>query len=165
MSTTGSTAEDGPAVALDHEEEVAWRATARLLVSLPRALEADLVAGTGMGVGHYSVLMHLSEAPGNHLRIGEVARRVALSAARTSRLVDELGRDGLVVRTACPGDGRAVMARLTDAGLRRLQSAWPVHATSVRARLLAHATPAELATVSAVLARVVDAVEGPVQAG
>jgi DNA-binding MarR family transcriptional regulator len=48
--------------------------------------------------------------------IGELARVEQVSAPTMTRLVQALERDGLLVREAHEGDGRAVRLRATDAG-------------------------------------------------
>ena len=52
-------------VPLDRDEEAAWRAIARAVLVVPRTLDADLLAGCGLSLAEYIVLVDLSEAPGN----------------------------------------------------------------------------------------------------
>src|SRR5438874_13730284 len=81
----------GPAmVPLSVEEEAFLRAWSRAALTVPRALDADLLAGQGMSLSEYTALMHLSEAPGRSLRMSELASACALSLSGMSRVVRRL---------------------------------------------------------------------------
>ena len=123
---------------LTPKEERAWRAFARSLITVPRALDADLLRATGMSMGEYFVLMNLSEAPDRSLRMSDIANRGGLSPSRISRLVNDLVAEGLVERARTEADGRVQMAVLTDAGLARLKAAYPAHLASVRRNVMDH---------------------------
>ena len=47
---------------LNETEEAFWRALMRIVVSLPRCLDADLVRTVGVTANEYTTLMCLSEA-------------------------------------------------------------------------------------------------------
>ena len=123
---------------LDAIEESAWRALARFFVAAPRLLDEDLQRGAHISLTAYSILLHLSEAPGRELRITELANRAYLSGSRTTRLVDELIADGLVRKERNAADGRGFDVTLTEEGMAALRRAYPVHLRSVRARVLDH---------------------------
>ena len=123
---------------LDAIEESTWRALARFFVVAPRLLDEDLQRGAHMSLSAYSILLHLSEAPGRALRMTELANRAYLSGSRTTRLVDELIADGLAAKQRSPADGRGFDVTLTEEGLAALQRAYPVHLRSVRTRVLDH---------------------------
>jgi DNA-binding MarR family transcriptional regulator len=123
---------------LDAIEESAWRALARFFVAAPRLLDEDLQRGAHISLTAYSILLHLSEAPGRELRITELANRAYLSGSRTTRLVDELIASQLVTKERNAEDGRGFDVALTDEGLATLRRAYPVHLRSVRARVLDH---------------------------
>ena len=123
---------------LDAVEEPTWRALARFFVVAPRLLDEDLQRGARMSLSAYTILLHLSEAPGRALRITELAGRAYLSGSRTTRLVDELIADQLVTKQRNASDGRGFGVTLTEEGLAALQRAYPVHLRSVRTRVLDH---------------------------
>jgi DNA-binding MarR family transcriptional regulator len=125
-------------IPLDAVEEPTWRALARFFVVAPRLLDEDLQRGAHMSLSAYTILLHLSEAPGRALRMTELANRAYLSGSRTTRLVDELIADGLVAKERNAADGRGFDVSLTEEGLAALQRAYPVHLRSVRARVLDH---------------------------
>src|ERR1700752_4592512 len=120
---------------LNTTEEVFWRALMRIVLSLPRRLDSDLVRAVGITANEYTTLMCLSEAPGRELRMADLANAAALSASRMTRLVDDLQTRALVTNRASPEDGRGNVARLTPAGFAKLKAAWPVHLASVRGRV------------------------------
>ena len=142
---------------MDAVEEPAWRDMARFFVLAPRLLDEDLQRGANISLSTYSALTHLSEAPDQVLRITELANRAYLSGSRTTRLVDELAADGLVVKRRLVNDGRGVEVILTAKGLERLQRAYPVHLRSVRARVLDHVPPAVLPAVAEAMRAIVKA--------
>jgi DNA-binding MarR family transcriptional regulator len=123
---------------LDAIEESTWRALARFFVAVPRLLDEDLQRGAHISLSAYTILLHLSEAPGRALRMTELANRAYLSGSRTTRLVDELIADQLLTKQRNAADGRGFDVTLTQEGLATLQQAYPVHLRSVRARVLDH---------------------------
>ena len=113
----------------------------RIVLSLPRRLDADLARTAGITANEYTTLMCLSEAPDHELRMASLANAAALSASRMSRLVDDLQTRGLVSKRASTDDGRGNLAKLTPAGLAKLEEAWPAHLASVRERVFDHIDP------------------------
>ena len=135
-------------VPLSGDEEAFLRAWSRAALTVPRALDADLLSGQGMSLSEYSALMHLSEAPGRTLRMSDVASACALSLSGMTRIVDRLVVQGLVERERCSRDGRGFNAVLTDAGLDRLRRAWPTHLASVRRHMMDHLSELDLPAVT-----------------
>jgi DNA-binding MarR family transcriptional regulator len=60
---------------------------------------------------------------------------VHLSQSAASRLVARMERDGLVERTTCPDDRRAIFIALTEAGRRRYHEAKPTQRAVLAARM------------------------------
>jgi DNA-binding MarR family transcriptional regulator len=121
---------------LDPEEQAAWRTLINVHSRLLGRLDAELQACRGISLPDYEVLVHLSEAPGQHLRMAELADRLALSPSGLTRRLDGLVRDGLVERRACPSDRRGSLAVLTPTGLAALEQAAPTHVEGVRRYLI-----------------------------
>jgi DNA-binding MarR family transcriptional regulator len=138
-------------VALSVEEEEFLRAWSRAALTVPRALDADLLVGQGMSLSEYTTLMHLSEAPEHTLRMSDLACACALSVSGMSRLVGRLEAQGLVERQRSSCDGRGLNAVLTDAGLDRLKRAWPTHLASVRRQMMDHLGELDLSAVTRAL--------------
>jgi DNA-binding MarR family transcriptional regulator len=144
---------------LTARQEKLWRSITRLLVVLPRAIDEDLIARTGITLTSYLVLMQLSEAPDRRLRMSELADRAALSPSRITRVVQGLADGGLVRRVHDSNDQRAWLATLTDSGLATLQEAWPSHLAGVRALALDHIRRDEISGLGAVVDRILAAIE------
>ncbi|MER6085667.1 MarR family transcriptional regulator [Streptomyces sp. NPDC001833] len=121
---------------LSAQEERLWRALMRVMVALPRSLDDDLLRSTGLTLTEYVVLMNLSEAENQELRMTDLASATALSASRITRVVDALQSRGQVVKRRYEGDARGNVATLTPEGLKRLQDAYPVHLESARKRVV-----------------------------
>ncbi len=123
---------------LTADEEAVWRAFSRVLLLAPRALEADLLETSRLNYAEYYVLVYLSEQADQTLRMSNLSDLNALSPSGMTRVVERLARQGLIERKRSADDGRGQVAVLTGEGMRRLQSAWPHHLASVRARVLDH---------------------------
>ncbi|MFJ5272969.1 MarR family winged helix-turn-helix transcriptional regulator [Streptomyces sp. NPDC088358] len=121
---------------LTADEERFWRALTRLVVALPRSLDDDLLRSTGLTLTEYVVLMNLSEADKQELRMADLAAASALSPSRITRVVEMLQARGQVIKRRCQGDGRGNVASLTPEGQRRLLAAYPVHLASARDRVI-----------------------------
>jgi DNA-binding MarR family transcriptional regulator len=82
--------------------------------------------GRGLTPTQGQVLALLRASPGG-LRPGALADQLGVTAATTSDSVAALVRKGLVAKEPLPGDGRAVLVRLTPAGTREAAAAaaWP----------------------------------------
>jgi DNA-binding MarR family transcriptional regulator len=110
----------------------AWRAFVESSWALHTQLEDELRAGTGLSMADYHVLVVLSEAPDQRLRMGELAGRLVFSPSRCTYQVTSMVKRGLVARRSCPADGRGQEAVLTAEGLARLEAAAPQHLATVR---------------------------------
>src|SRR5580698_8801669 len=111
---------------LTPEEELFWRALMRIVLTMPRHLDRDMVQAVGMTANEYTTIMNLSEAPNREMRMADLASATGLSASRITRLVDELVSRGFVTKRASSEDGRGTIAKLTPKGMSKLRAAWPV---------------------------------------
>jgi len=127
------------------------RALSRVLLVLPRLLDADLVREHRLALHEYEVLMQVSEAPKHLLRMSELAARCELSLSGTTRIVARLEAAGLLKRVNCPQDARGTNAVLTYRGLKRLQEAWPTHLAGVRRHIVDHLGELDLPRLAAAL--------------
>jgi DNA-binding MarR family transcriptional regulator len=144
---------------LNATEEVFWRAMMRIVLALPRRLDADLVQTVGITANEYTTLMCLSEAPNRELRMSDLANAAALSASRMTRLVDDLQARGLVTKRTSAQDARGNVAKLTPAGLARLKKAWPTHLASVRDRVFDHVDPSTVTKAAQALSKIAEQLE------
>ena len=93
-------------------------------------------------------------APGERLRMHELAERVVLSRSGLTRLVDRLEAVGLLRREACPTDRRGAYAVLTVEGAATLRQTWPTYARGIVAHFARHLDREEAETVAAALERI-----------
>jgi DNA-binding MarR family transcriptional regulator len=120
---------------LTSEEEAAWRALAKVVIVLPRLIDAELLRRENLTLTEYTeytVLMVLSESPYRARRMSELVADVPITPSGLTRLMERLERQGHGHPEEASGDGRGQMAVLTDAGLDRLREAWPAHPGDVR---------------------------------
>jgi DNA-binding MarR family transcriptional regulator len=134
---------------LDGDEMRAWRGFVDVFADVHACLEADLLEGFGITEGDYAVLVHLSEARDQRLRMCDLAERLHLSPSGLTRRLDGLVRQGLVVREPSVADRRVTLAVLTDAGLAALQAAAPVHVDGVRRHFIGNLSRAQVRQVGA----------------
>ena len=127
------------------------RALGRLMLVLPRGLNADLERDQRMTASEYSVLRHLSESRCGMMRMSELAQACDMSLSGMTRLAAKLEAQRFLKRTKCQDDARGWNAVLTEAGLARLQEAWPAHLASVRRRIFDHLDDLDLVKLAAAL--------------
>jgi DNA-binding MarR family transcriptional regulator len=122
-------------------------ATGSVGAGLAELLDAEL----GILPEEADLLVRLSEAPEQRLRMADVSSTLRLSKSGVTRLVDRLAERGLVVRAACPSDRRVVYAGLTDEGRQAAAAAAPAIATGVAQQLARRLSAADLDALTASL--------------
>jgi DNA-binding MarR family transcriptional regulator len=143
-------------VPLSGEQEAVMRAFGRVMMVLPRKLDADLERDQRMSLSEYTVLRILSETEGRHMRMSELAAACDMSLSGMTRLAAKLESAGFVERRPCPSDARGYNAVLTEAGFARLVQAWPAHLASVRRHLFDHLDEVDLCTLASALSKIAD---------
>lgn len=113
---------------------------------LSNALQRTQGGAAGVPVGWLSVLIRLARSPEERLRMTVLARDMTMSTSGLTRLIDRMEADGVVLRQACPDDGRGMLAVLTDQGRSLLASAAPCHVSDLE-HLLGGALEAEQLTL------------------
>jgi len=140
---------------LSADEEAVMRSLGAALRVLMRKFGSDLVREQQMTHTDYGVLMFLSEAPDRTLRLTDLAAGCQQSLSAISRTVGRLESEGLVRRLKAPNDARSFNAVLTDAGLARLEQAWPTHVASVRRHLFDKLDDVDVRVLADALQRIV----------
>ena len=136
---------------LNGPEESVMRAIGRMIVVLPRALDADLRREQRMSLSEYTVLRILSETPGRQMRMSELAVACNMSLSGMTRLATRHESLGYLRREPSANDARGLNAVLTDAGLARLREAWPTHLASVRRQIFDHLGEIDLCKLATAL--------------
>src|ERR1700729_3675476 len=120
---------------LTEDEQRAWRAYIRLAQLLMRRLDRDLHP-FGLSMHDYEILVELSEAPDQRMRMTELADRTAQSRSRLSHQINRMEARGLVNREGCEGDKRGTFAVLTEHGGATITEVAPSHVASVRGHFI-----------------------------
>ena len=130
--------------ALIHTEMHAWNAVESALSE----------AGNALTLGRFLVLRTVRDTPA--CRIQEVAASQGIPLGAASRLVDRLHRDGLVHRTPCEHDRRAIILTVTEEGLAHLEKACMIVETE-QERLFAPLSAAQREELTRALSLIAEA--------
>lgn len=133
---------------LTDDEMSAWLRLVAVVELLPGVLDGQLRRDAALTHFDYHVLAMLSEAPQRTLRMTELATRTNATLPRLSHVVRRLEERGLVEREACPSDGRATNARLTDAGWAKVRETAPGHVATVREHVVDALTPEQVSQLA-----------------
>lgn len=77
----------------------------------------------GLSFSEFTVMYHLSQAPGQTMRRIDVAEKVGLTASGVTRLLNPMEKIGLVQKEANPRDARVSLVQLTATGEQILNDA------------------------------------------
>lgn len=94
------------------------------------------------------------------LLVGEVGSRILLASGSTTYVIDKLEQRGLVARTPCAADRRALTVALTDEGRELISRIFPEHAQAIR-QAAAGLTTEEKRIAAAMLKRLGKAAQEP----
>lgn len=117
---------------LDGREMRAWRAFLGVHSRVIPLLDTELAREMNLSLSQYEVLLWLNGAPGNSMRMSELAAKVVLSPSGVTRAVDQLERRGLVQRKVCDSDRRGYLATVTREGKSQLRRASNTHVRGIR---------------------------------
>jgi len=140
---------------LDDDHLMAFRTLLEAHRRLVDAVESRL-STRDLPLNQYDVLVQLSEATEQRIRMQDLATRVLLSKSGLTRLIDRMEVGGLVTREVATSDARGVFAVLTDAGLAALEAAVPAHRQDVIDLFASTMTRDEARQLADVLGRVRD---------
>ena len=111
-----------------------WREMLARHAAVNCALEREL-ADFDLGVSEYEVLERLAETPDCKARAHQLGGEVHLSQSALSRVIARLEKAGLVERTMCADDRRAIFVNLTAAGRTKQIKARETHRRVLAAHL------------------------------
>lgn len=121
-----------------NEERGFWRALSRVHGNVLEQLAGELAPRIGLSVLSFEALYDLSEAPGQRLQVRQLAARLGISRAGTTKLVDRLERAGYVEREACENDRRSIFAALTQSGEAVVDDSRDLYANILHHALMRH---------------------------
>lgn len=129
---------------LTDEERALWRSLLVAQRKVTRVIDDTLQRVADLSVPELAVLVALSEADGNRLRLRDLCVALGWDRSRTSHQVTRMQRRGLVAKGKCPNDARGVFVILTDEGRSRCTLAGPDYAETVRRLVFDHLDPADI---------------------
>jgi DNA-binding MarR family transcriptional regulator len=135
---------------------LAWYETLRAYTVLLDVMDAELQADCGVPLAWYDVLVEISNAPGQSIRMNDLADKVLLSRSWLTRRVTQLEHAGLVERRSANGDGRGIVAAMTTSGQEAFAAMERSHARSIRRHFSDHLDDDEAAVIAAAFARIAD---------
>jgi DNA-binding MarR family transcriptional regulator len=141
---------------LDADQQKSWRALIMGTTLLMDRLNDELRERHDLSLTKYEILVRLSEAKDQMMRMAHLAESLAHSRSRMTHTIANMEDAGLVDRFESPDDGRGIYAKLTAKGLALLAEAAPTHVEGVRRHLVDRADPADFAALGRVLNSVAD---------
>jgi DNA-binding MarR family transcriptional regulator len=129
----------GPSSSADSltpQEVAAWRGLLEVHAHTMRQLNVQMQAVHGLTLSQCELLILLDDAPGQRMRMTEIAEGLLLSRGACTRLVDRLETLGYVTRRAASDDRRGLFAQLTDAGRHVMRPARATYRERLRAAFL-----------------------------
>ena len=140
---------------LTDEEQRTWRTyldTSRLLMY---QLERDLQP-FGLTMNDYEILVNLSEADEQRMRMSDLATSTLQSKSRLSHQITRMERKGMVRRESCESDRRGLFAVLTEEGWETMRTVAPHHVESVRRHFIDRMSQTERARLHEALDPIAD---------
>ncbi|KOS54123.1 MarR family transcriptional regulator [Rhodococcus rhodochrous] len=125
-----------------------WRTYLDATRLLLQQLDRQLVRDAGISFTDYEILVLLSEAPQQRLRMRELAEASTVTRSGITRAVTRLENAGWVRRVDCESDKRGAWAELTDAGAATLAAAAPGHVAAVRTNMLDLLSPRDITAMT-----------------
>jgi len=125
MTTSSAASRTGRGAPAAPVEE--WRDLLDRHAKVSCALEKSLQDEHGIGLSEFEILDRLVDANCGKYRMQDLAQDIYLSQSALSRAVARLEQDGLVNRSMCSDDRRAIFVCLTGDGATRHRDALPTH--------------------------------------
>ena len=138
---------------LSPAEMTAWRSFITTTGDLLRAIEHELEP-FGLDMGDYQLLAMLSEAPGQQLRMCDLADALRLTRGGLTRRMEGVVKKKLVSRVQSSEDGRVAFAQMTAKGVATLNAVAPEHVETVRRLMIDLLTPAEVKAVGTAFSKI-----------
>jgi DNA-binding MarR family transcriptional regulator len=132
----------------------AWGALARTHAAITGRLQEALAAADFPPLPWYEVLATVAEAPGQRMKMGELAEALVITRGGLTKLVDRLVKAGLLERTFCETDRRVSYATLCAPGAELLDEMRPVVVAELKLTFAAKLSAAEASELRDTLERV-----------
>lgn len=129
---------------LDDEEQELWRLLLGAVRKINRGMDETLKAGGEVSASEFAVLVALSEAPEQHLRLHELCTQLEWDRSRASHQITRMEKRGLLYKEPDSVDARGINVCVTHVGLEHLRRAAPEHVESVRRMVFDHLQPEDV---------------------
>ena len=129
---------------LDDEEQELWRLLLGAVRKINRGMDETLKAGGEVSASEFAVLVALSEAPEQHLRLHELCTQLEWDRSRASHQVTRREKRGLLYKEPDAVDARGINVCVTHVGIEHLRRAAPEHVESVRRMVFDHLQPEDV---------------------
>lgn len=129
---------------LDDEEQELWRLLLGAVRKINRGMDETLKAGGEVSASEFAVLVALSEAPEQHLRLHELCTQLEWDRSRASHQVTRMEKRGLLYKEPDAVDARRINVCVTHVGIEHLRRAAPEHVESVRRMVFDHLQPEDV---------------------
>lgn len=136
----------------------AWTAVCEVVDRVRVAVNRDLQHHVGLTLAENLVLCQVAMAPGQSLRMADIAQQLTIAKSAVTKTVDRLEERGLITRQPDPSDRRAVHATLTTAGAKLFTAAQPAFADAVQRHFAGRITQAEVRRLAGLSQRVLQPV-------
>jgi DNA-binding MarR family transcriptional regulator len=146
-----------------NEATEAWVRLMRIQSRVLGAVEHDLKKAGFPPLAWYDALLELSRAPGGYLRPVELEKQMLLPQYSTSRLIDRLVEDGLVVRRECEMDKRGLFVAITDAGRDLQKKMWGSYSAAIERHIGSKLSDVDAAKLCGLLDRLGCSCNAPAQ--
>jgi DNA-binding MarR family transcriptional regulator len=146
-----------PFAHLDAEETAFWYSYMKVLLRVRHEINHQLRAASGLSISDYDVLVALTSAEANRMRVSDLAVRIGWERSRLSHHVKRMRKRGLVTSDRSTDDLRATDVALTPQGSQVLAEATPAHVAFLRTAFLDALSRRELVQMHEALDRVYDA--------
>jgi DNA-binding MarR family transcriptional regulator len=104
----------------DHQALRLWLRLLSCTVRIENKIRLRLRREFNTTLPRFDLMAQLERTAGG-LRMNELSRQLMVSGGNVTGITDQLEREGLVVRTPCPGDRRVFTVKLTPTGLKRFR--------------------------------------------
>ena len=125
------------------ENMLTWVSLVHAGTYLPGALNQHLLVELGISLAEQDLLKQLNAA-GGKLKLIELSRRLYLSKAGVTKMMDRLESAGLVRRERSEADRRVINARLTPNGKEAFRRSRKLLGPWVKSNLAAHLSDKQL---------------------
>ena len=133
----------------NHQSLKLWLRMLSCTTLIETEIRSRLRTEFGITLPRFDLMAQLDRHP-EGLRMGELSKRMMVTSANVTGIANLLEQEGLVLREAVPGDGRAYTLRLTAAGQRAFRRMASRHEAWIR-ELLKALGKQERATMMALL--------------